>query len=72
MSNQQLKYLIVGGAALLVLWQLIKRETAKPLQSNINPQAIEPDSIARALSKLADGSVKVNDTPTETKNAAGQ
>ena len=72
MSNQNLKYLIVGGAALFVLWQLFKRETAKPLQSEINPNAIQPDSISRALDKLTNGSVKVNDTPTETKNAAGQ
>jgi hypothetical protein len=72
MSNQKLKLIVVGGAALFVLWKVIQATNAKPLQSGIDPNNIKPDSIGRALDKLTSGGVKVNDTPTETINAIGK
>lgn len=71
MSNRELQYVLVGAATLFVLWKVVQASNAKPLQSNINPDNIKPDSISRALDKLTSGGVKVNDTPEETKNAAG-
>lgn len=72
MSNREIQYLIVGAAAVFVLFKVIQASNAKPLQSSIDPKNIEPDSISRALTKLTTGGVKVNDTPDETKNAAGK
>jgi hypothetical protein len=43
--------------------------TATPLQDGIEPNNIKPDTIQRALNKLTQGDVMVNDTPEETKQA---
>ena len=72
MSSRELNYLIVGAAAVFVLFKVVQATNAQPLQASIDPQNIEPDSISRALSKLTTGGVKVNETPEETKNAAGK
>ena len=72
MSNRQIQYLIAGVAVSYVLYKVIVASNAKPLQSNIDPSKIEPDSISRALGKLTSGGIKVNETPEETKNAAGK
>ena len=69
MSNQKITYMLVGALAFYVLYKVVQTDREKPLQSDINPAAIEPDSIARALSKLSNGGVKVNDTPKETIEA---
>jgi hypothetical protein len=50
----------------------MRTNSAKALSTDIQPNAIEPDGIERALTKLKTGEVKVNDTPEETKNAIGK
>jgi hypothetical protein len=72
MTDNQTKYLIVGIAALIVLIRVMRTNSAKALSTDIQPNAIEPDGIERALTKLKTGEVKVNDTPEETKNAIGK
>jgi len=69
MGNQKIAYMLVGAAALYVLYQVIQKGKPKPLHENIKPTALEPDGIARALSKLSNGGIKVNDTPKETIEA---
>lgn len=82
MTKENFAYLLVGAILIYTIYQNINKDKDKeqkqqqeqeqPLQSDINPQKIEPDSISRALDKLKQGDVKVNDTPVETKNAVGQ
>jgi hypothetical protein len=72
MTNQKVQYIVIGLAVTYVLYKVIVASNAKPLQKNIDPNNIQPDSISRALNKLTDVGVKVNPTPEETKNAVGK
>lgn len=72
MTNQKVQYIVIGLAVTYVLYKVIVASNAKPLQKNIDPNNIKPDSISRALNKLTDVGVKVNPTPEETKNAVGK
>lgn len=71
MSRENFAYLLLGAIVIYAIYNQMQKDKEQPLQSEINPQKIEPDSISRALDKLKQGAVKVNDTPEETKNAVG-
>jgi hypothetical protein len=69
MNKEQLKKLAIGLIAVIVIRKIYFASTATPLQDGIEPTNIKPDTIQRALNKLTQGDVMVNDTPKETKEA---
>jgi hypothetical protein len=69
MNKEQLKKLGIGVIAFIVIRKIYFASTATPLQDGIEPNDIKPDTIQRALNKLTQGDVTVNDTPEETKQA---
>lgn len=69
MNKEQLKKLGIVLVAFIVIRKIYFATTATPLQDGIEPTNIKPDTIQRALNKLTNGDVMVNDTPEETKQA---
>lgn len=71
MNKKQLINIAIGLGVLLVVREIYLASTSTPLNEGLEPENIEPDSISRALDKLKNGDIKVNETPQETKNAVG-
>ena len=69
MNQEQLKKLGIVLVAFIVIRKIYFASKATPLQDGIEPTNIKPDTIQRALNKLTNGDVIVNDTPEETKQA---
>jgi hypothetical protein len=71
MNKKLLIKIAIGGCIFVVARAIYFASTATSLNKGLEPENIEPDSIQRALDKLKNGDVKVNETPDETKNAIG-
>jgi len=64
--------LLIFGLALVIMAKIYANKTSeKPLGEEISDGNGTPDKIDRALTKLTSGDVKVNETPSDTKNAIG-
>jgi hypothetical protein len=71
MNKKQLINIAIGLGVIFIAREIYLASTSTPLNEGLEPQNIEPSSISRALDKLKNGDIKVNETPQETKNAVG-